>query len=367
MLKSLLWLWLCFPSTLLATVKIGLAGPFTGGYAAFGEQMINGATLAAEDINRHGGIHGEKIELIFADDACEPKQAVTAANRLANYNQVRAVIGHFCSSSTIPASDVYADEQILMITPASTNPMVTERGLKNVLRICGRDDQQGSVAAHFIKERLKSKKVAVLHDKDTYGKGLSDAMKNEAQRLGLEIVLYEGITRGEKDFNAVITKIKQSGAECLYFGGMHTEAGPLVRQLREQGIGIPFISGDGIVAQEFVNSAGGPRMVKKVYMTFGVNPLKLSASQNVVAAFREKHIEPEGYTLYAYAALQVIVEAMKHNPSRNGETLATWLESHPVDTVIGEKSWDSKGDLKTTDYVMYQWNNQGTYEEVKMP
>ncbi len=349
---------------LFSAIKIGLAGPFTGAYAAFGEQLWNGATLAAQQINQEGGINGQQIELIKADDACEPKQAITIANRLANYNKVNAVIGHFCSSSTIPASDVYADEQILMITPASTNPLVTQRGLKNVLRICGIDSQQGTIAAHFIKEKLKAKKLAVLHDKDTYGKGLSDAMKQEAEKLGVKIVLYEGITRGDKDFNAVITKIKQSEADCVYFGGMHGEAGPLVRQLREQENEIPFVSGDGIASQEFVISAGGPQMVRGVYMTFGADPRHLAASKAIVAAFHKEGIEPEGYTLYAYAALQVISEAMKQTKSTNGEILTVWLETHPVDTVIGKKSWDQKGDLKETDYVMYRWNSKGSYEPV---
>src|SRR5262249_32942158 len=162
-----------------------------------------------------------------------------------------------CSSSTMPASDIYAEAETLMITPASTNPNITERGLKIIFRMCGRADQQRNVAAAFIADKLKAKNVAVIHDKDTYGKGLAEAMKSDVAKRGIHSALYEGITRGEKDFNAVVTKVKETNADAVYFGGMHTEAGILVRQLREKGIKAPFISGDGIVSSDFVTSAGG--------------------------------------------------------------------------------------------------------------
>ena len=345
------------------TIKIGLAGPHSGPYAAFGDQLWHGATQAAADINTKGGINGKPIELIKADDACEPKQAVAVANRLVDYDDVDAVIGHFCSSSTIPASVVYNDANILMITPASTNPMVTDRGLESILRICGRDDQQGFIAADFIYNTLKARKVAVLHDKDTYGKGLADAMIAGLKAKGLEPVLYEGLTRGEKDFNAIITKLKEVKADALYFGGLHTEAGPLVRQLREQGSQIPFLSGDGIVSEEFVTSAGGPKMVKGVYMTFGADPRKMPEGAKVVKALRQEGFEPEGYTLYSYAALQAIQQAMTAVGSHDGDKLAQYLKTHSVATVMGPKAWDTKGDLQKTDYVMYVWDDKGSYHE----
>mgnify|MGYP003626032466 CR=1 FL=1 len=345
------------------TIKIGIAGPLSGAYAAFGEQLWRGAKQAAEDINQHGGVLGKSIELIQADDACEPKQAVSVANRIVDHEEVNAVIGHFCSSSTIPASEIYADADIIMITPASTNPTVTDRGLHNVFRTCGRDDQQGVVAASFIVDDLKAKNVAVIHDKDTYGKGLADAMQKQLKTLGGKVVLYEGLTRGEKDFNALITKLKQVKADALYFGGLHTEAGPLVRQLREQGSEIPFIAGDGIVSEDFVISAGGPKMVRNVFMTFGADPRKLSTGKKVVTQFRDNGYEPEGYTLYAYATLQIIAQAMNSAKSVEGENLAQWLKLNPVTTVMGEKSWNNKGDLKKSDYVMYYWDKSGKYFE----
>jgi branched-chain amino acid transport system substrate-binding protein len=346
------------------TIKIGVGGPHTGPYAAFGEQFWRGATQAAEDLNAAGGIDGKKIELVKGDDACEPKQAVAVANRMVDSDKVAAVVGHFCSSSTIPASEVYAESGILMMSPASTNPQVTERRIPTVFRNCGRDDQQGVVAANYIVKKLGAKKVAVVHDKDTYGQGLADAMRSHMATLGVKEVLYEGLTRGEKDFNALVTKIKATGADVVYFGGLHTEAGPLVRQMREQGLGAAFVSGDGIVSEDLVTSAGGAQFVKGVYHTFGRDPRNIPEGKGVIEKFRAAGYEPEGYTLYAYAALQSIAAAMAATDGTEGEALAKWLHGNPVDTVMGKKAWDDKGDLKETDYVMYQWDDKGKYAEV---
>ncbi|MBF0425250.1 MAG: branched-chain amino acid ABC transporter substrate-binding protein [Magnetococcales bacterium] len=346
-------------------IRIGVAGPLSGSYAAFGEQLWRGAEQAAKDINAAGGIHGRTIELIKADDACEPKQAVNVAHRLVDAEHVKAVIGHFCSSSTIPASVVYTEAGILGITPASTNPKVTERNLPTFFRTCGRDDQQGGAGAEFIVNHLKAKRVAVVHDKDTYGQGLADAMKARLHGLGVREVLYEGLTRGEKDFNALVTKIKSQLADVVYFGGLHAEAGVLVRQMREQGLQAPLISGDGIVSQEFVASAGGPRFVEGVFMTFGRDARKIYGGRHVVEAFRKVGYEPEGYTLYSYATLQAIAAAMRATRSEQGDVLAKWLHANTVETVMGPKAWDAKGDLKVTDYVMYRWTPDGKYQEVE--
>jgi branched-chain amino acid transport system substrate-binding protein len=345
-------------------VRIGVAGPFTGAYAAFGEQLIRGAQQAADDINAAGGVQHKKVRIVELDDACEPKQAVAVANRAIDHDHVHAMIGHFCSSSTIPASEVYADSDILMITPASTNPAVTDRGLQTVLRTCGRDDQQGSVAADFIMNHLHAKRVAVIHDKDTYGQGLADSMKDSMRKHGQNEVIYEGLTRGEKDFNALVTKLKATNVDAVYFGGLHTEAGPLVKQMREQGLSVPFISGDGIVTEEFVTAAGGKQFVSNVYMTFGADPRKIPSNKAVIEKFRSTGYEPEGYTLYAYTTMQVIANAMNATNSKSGKVLSNYLKQNTVDTIMGKESWDEKGDLKKSNFVMYAWKNDGTYSQL---
>ncbi|QAY90148.1 branched-chain amino acid ABC transporter substrate-binding protein [Pseudomonas sp. ACM7] len=348
-----------------ADVKIGVAGPMTGANAAFGEQYMKGAQAAADAVNAAGGVNGEKIVLVKGDDACEPKQAVTVAKDLTN-QKVAGVVGHFCSSSTIPASEIYDEAGIIAITPGSTNPAVTERGLGAMFRMCGRDDQQGIVAGDYIVDVLKGKKVVVLHDKDTYGQGLADATKAQLVKRGVTPVLYEGLTRGEKDFSAVVTKIRAAGADVVYFGGLHPEAGPLVRQLREQGLkDVKFMSDDGIVTDELVTTAGGPQNVDGVYMTFGADPRLLPDSKTVVDEFRKKGTEPEGYTLYAYASVQTLAAAFNGAKTNKGEDAAKWLKANKVQTVMGEKTWDAKGDLKVSDYVVYQWDKDGKYHQLE--
>jgi branched-chain amino acid transport system substrate-binding protein len=348
-----------------ADVKIGVAGPMTGANAAFGEQYMKGAQAAADAVNAAGGVNGEKIVLVKGDDACEPKQAVTVAKDLTN-QKVAGVVGHFCSSSTIPASEIYDEAGIIAITPGSTNPAVTERGLSAMFRMCGRDDQQGIVAGDYIVDVLKGKKVVVLHDKDTYGQGLADATKAQLEKRGVKPVLYEGLTRGEKDFSTIVTKIRGAGADVVYFGGLHPEAGPLVRQLREQGLkDVKFMSDDGIVTDELVTTAGGPQFVDGVLMTFGADPRMLPDSKTVVDEFRKKGTEPEGYTLYAYASVQALAAAFNGAKSNNGEKAAEWLKKNPVKTVMGEKTWDAKGDLKVSDYVVYQWDKDGKYHQLE--
>ncbi|MGO2354124.1 MAG: branched-chain amino acid ABC transporter substrate-binding protein [Marinomonas foliarum] len=339
-----------------ADVVIGVAGPHTGAYAAFGEQLWKGAEKAAMDINAAGGINGEMIKLVKADDACEPKQAVSVANRLVDSDEALAVVGHFCSSSSIPASRIYEEAGVLMVTPASTAPLLTDQGFPNVFRVCGRDDQQGDVAASYIVDVLKAKRVAIIHDKDTYGKGLADAMKSTLNAYGEKEVMYEGLTRGEKDFNALITKIRSVDADVVYFGGLHSEAGPLVRQLREQGSKAIFMSGDGIVSDEFVSVAGSPTYVEGVLNTFGADPTSYPAGKKVVGEFRASGYEPEGYTLYSYTAMQVAAAALANNdldPIKGAE----WLKNNATDTVMGKKQFDDKGDLVVSDYVMYEWQN----------
>ena len=349
-----------------ADVKIGVAGPMTGANASFGEQYMRGAQAAADAINASGGVNGEKIVLVKGDDACEPKQAVAVANRLTDQDKVVGVVGHFCSSSTIPASDVYADAGIIVMTPGSTNPVVTERGLKAMFRMCGRDDQQGIVAGDYIVDVLKGKRVAVINDKDTYGKGLADATSKQLTARGVKPVIEEGLTRGEKDFSALVTKIRSEKADVVYFGGLHPEAGPLVRQLREQGLkDVKFMSDDGIVTDELVTTAGGAQYVDGVYMTFGADPRMLPDSKAVVEKFRSSGYEPEGYTLYAYASVQALAAAFNGAKSNKGEDASTWLKANTVPTVMGKKNWDGKGDLKVSDYVVYQWEAQGKYHQLE--
>ena len=198
---------------LRSDISIATIGPMTGQYASFGAQMKAGAEQAVADINAAGGVNGKKLKLIVEDDACDPKQAVAAAGKLAA-EKVALVAGHFCSGSSIPASKVYAEEGIVQISPASTNPKLTdERAGPNVFRVCGRDDQQGQVAGAYMAENFKGKKIAILHDKTAYGKGLADETKKYMNKAGLKEAMYEAYTAGEKDYTALVSKMKQANID----------------------------------------------------------------------------------------------------------------------------------------------------------
>ncbi|MBI4251503.1 MAG: branched-chain amino acid ABC transporter substrate-binding protein, partial [Candidatus Tectomicrobia bacterium] len=219
------------------TIKIGVAGPLTGDQAAFGEMLKNGSLLAAEEWNAKGGVvlRGKKVkvELLWGDDRHDPREGVSIAHKFVNSGVV-GVVGHFNSSVSIPASTVYSEAGVVQITPASTNPKLTEQGFKTVFRACGRDDQQGEVAAEFIKNKLKAKNVAILHDKTTYGQGLADETRRFLGRLGVKPVFYSGIVQGDKDFTPVLTAAKQKNPDAVFFGGIHPEAILLVKQMRER-------------------------------------------------------------------------------------------------------------------------------------
>ncbi len=353
----------------LAQVKFGVTGPMTGPNAAFGAQIKNGSDQAIADINAAGGIMGQKISVEYGDDASDPKQGVSVANKFAG-NGVKFVVGPFNSGVTMPASEVYQENGIVQITPSATNPKVTERGMWNIFRTCGRDDQQGAVAAQYILKNMKGKKIAVVHDKTTYGQGLADEMKKAMNKGGMKEVMYEGVNVGEKDFSALVSKIKQSGADLVYWGGLHTEGGLIVRQMRDQGIKAPLMGGDGITTDEFA-SVGGPG-VEGTYMTYGPDATKNPAAKDVVAKFKAKNFNPEAYTLYSYAAVEIYKQAAEAAKSLDPKKVAEKMHSGmKFKTVLGDISYDKKGDLTKLDYVMYIWKKDAsgkiTYVEMDAP
>jgi branched-chain amino acid transport system substrate-binding protein len=357
---------LAFSGAASAQIKMAVTGPITGPNAAFGAQLVNGTTQAVEDINKAGGILGQKITLEQGDDVSDPKQGVSVANKFVG-DGVKFVIGPFNSGVTIPASDVYNENGILMITPSATNPNVTDRKLWDIFRTCGRDDQQGMLWAEYARDHLKGKKIAIVHDKTTYGKGLADAARENMHKFGIKEVLYDGVNTGEKDYSAIVSKIKESGAQYLMWGGLHTEGGLIIRQMRDQGMKTVMISGDGITDTEFAQ-IGGPG-VEGTLMSFGPDPRNNPAAKEVVAEFKAKNFDPEAYTLYSYAAVQIIKQAAEKAKSLDPKKVAAVMHSGvPFHTVIGDISYDKKGDRTTVDYVWYVWkkapDGKITYEQV---
>lgn len=344
--------------TASAQVKLAVGGPITGPSAATGAQMKNGVDQAAADINAAGGILGQKIIVSYGDDGSDPKQGVSVANKFAA-DGVKFVIGHYNSGVTMPSSEVYQENGILEITPASTNPTVTERKMWNIFRVCGRDDQQGAVAGEYIVKHFKGKKIAIVHDKTTYGKGLADETKKALSKGGMKGVLYEGVNTGEKDFSALVSKIKSSGADLIYWGGLYTEGGLIVRQMRDQGVKAPLMGGDGITSDEFA-SVGGPG-VEGTLMTYGPDPRNKPEAKKAVEEFRANKFEPEAYTLYSYAGVQIVKQAAEAAKSLDPKKVAEKMHSGMhFKTVLGDISYDKKGDITKLDYVMYIWKKDAS-------
>jgi branched-chain amino acid transport system substrate-binding protein len=343
------------------TIPIAIAGPVTGQYATMGAQMRNGGELAVADINEAGGVLGKQLSLSIGDDACDPKQAVAVANHLTGQG-VALVAGHYCSGSSIPASKVYADNDVVQISPASTNPAFTDdRAGPNIYRVCGRDDQQGGVAGKYLATHFADKNIAIIHDKTAYGKGLADETKKALNAAGKQETMYEAITAGEKDYSALVSKLKQANIDVLYLGGYHTEAGLIVRQMRDQGMNTILMGGDALVTQEYWSITGPAG--EGTLMTFSPDPRKNPAAADVVKRFKEKGIEPEGYVLYTYAAIQAWKQAVEKAASVASADVVKALNDTEFDTVIGKFKFNEKGDPNLPPYAVYRWSN-GSYEEI---
>lgn len=347
-----------------ADILIGVAGPMTGDYAAFGMQFQRGAEAAVADINANGGVLGQKVVLTVGDDACDPKQATAVANDFVGKGVV-FVAGHFCSGSTIPASSVYGEEGILEITPSSTNPAVTEglfqKGVTTIFRACGRDDQQGKVAGEYVAAHFMGKAVAVIHDKSTGGKGYADVAVATMEGLGLKPTLYEGYTAGEQDFTALVSRLKAAKIEAIVVGGYYTEAALILRQASEQGYKPQMIGPDSFNTQEIVTIAGDA--ANGVMFTNNPDPRLNPAAKPAADRIRATGYEPEGYTLTTYAAVQLWAMAANEAGSIEADRVAAALRAHPWETIIGTLEYDEKGDLKVAPYVWYQFKD-GTYAQM---
>jgi branched-chain amino acid transport system substrate-binding protein len=345
-----------------AQVRLGVGGPMTGGSAAFGAQLKNGVEQAVEDINAAGGILGQKIVLSIGDDRADPKEGVSTANKFVA-DGVKFVVGHFNSGVTMPASEIYQENGIVEITPAATNPNVTERKMWNIFRVCGRDDQQGGLAGAMIAEKFAGKHVAIIHDKTTYGQGLAEETRKAINAKGLKEVMFEGVNKDDKDFTALVSKLKAVNPDLVYWGGLHDTGGLILRQMRDQGLKAPMMGGDGMADDEFAAIAGPGS--EGTLMTFSPDPRLNPDNKQIVDLFRQKRgFEPQSYTLYSYAAVQIFKQAAEEAKSLDTKKVAEVMHSGKAfKTVLGEVSFDQKGDVtgysvggKTKDrYVLYTW------------
>ncbi|NVZ18045.1 branched-chain amino acid ABC transporter substrate-binding protein [Pseudomonas costantinii] len=336
------------------TIKIGIAGPKTGPVTQYGDMQFMGAKQAIADINAKGGVDGKMLEAKEYDDACDPKQAVAVANKVVN-DGVKFVVGHLCSSSTQPASDIYEDEGVIMITPAATSPEITARGYKLVFRTIGLDSAQGPAAGNYIADHVKPKVVAVIHDKQQYGEGIATAVKQTLEKKGVKVALFEGINAGDKDFGSLIQKLKQANVDFVYYGGYHPELGLILRQAKEKGVNAKFMGPEGVGNDSISQIAQGASegLLVTLPKSFDTDP----ANKAIVEEFAKNKQDPTGpFVFPAYSAVEVIAGGIAAAKSEDTAKVAAAIHAGTFKTPTGDLSFDAKGDLKDFKFVVYEWH-----------
>lgn len=349
-------------AALADNLKIALAGPVTGDVAQYGDMQMSGAKMAVEQINKQGGVNGMMLEAVVFDDACDPKQAVAVANKIVNEG-FKFVVGHLCSGSTQPASDVYEDEGVLVITPASTSPDITTRGLKMIFRTIGLDSHQGPTAGRYIADVIKPKAVAIIHDKQQYGEGIATAVKGTLEGKGVNVAMFEGISKGDKDFSALIAKMQKAGVDFVYYGGYHPELGLILRQSADKGLKVRFMGPEGVGNADISTIAG--EASEGLLVTLPPAFDKRPENADLVKAFQAKGEDPSGaFVMTSYAAVQVIADAVKGAGTTDTMMLQEYLRKNTFKTPMGEIAFDEKGDLKSFDFEIYNWHADGTKSTV---
>lgn len=346
------------------SIKIGVAGAHSGDLASYGLPTVKAAELVIGDINAKGGINGTKVELLVEDDVCKPEVATNTATKLVSEG-VNVVIGHICSGATKAALPIYKGANVIVMSPSATNPELTQSGeYPNFYRTIASDDAQARTEVDFAINKLGLKKIAVIHDKGDYGKGLAEFAKKFIEQSGkADVVLFEGVTPGAVDYSAVVQKIKRSGADGVIFGGYHPEASKIVGQMRKKRMKTVFISDDGVKDDTFIKVAG--KNAEGVYAT---GPADVS-SNPITKEYREKHMkvygsEPGAFFDNAVAAALALTNALAKAGSTDSAAIAKVLHTDDVATPFGKIHFDEKGDATGVGFSMYQVKN-GQYVQVK--
>lgn len=346
------------------TIKIGVAGPYTGDLAAYGIPTREAAEMIATQVNAAGGVLGMQIKLLPLDDQCKPEIATNVATKLVSEG-VNLVIGHVCSGATKAALGIYKEANIITISPSATNPPLTKSGeYPNFYRTIAPDDDQGRIATDFVTRKLGAKKIAILHDKGDYGKGFADFSRQFIEAGGMaEVVLFEGITPGAMDYSAVVQKIRRDGADAVIFGGYHPEASKLVSQMNKKRMKIPFVGPDGVMGDGFLDIAGAD--AEGVYATGPMDVSAYAANQKARADYTGKYgKEPGTFFDQGYAAMQAVLNAIKVSGGTEYAGLEKALKSSYVDTAVGKIRFDAKGDAEGVGFSVFQVQG-GKFVELK--
>ncbi len=346
------------------TIKLGVAGPHSGDLASYGIPTVRAAEIIVKKVNAKGGVMGKQVELLVEDDVCKPEIATNTATKLVSEG-ADVVLGHICSGATKAALGIYKGAKKIAMSPSATNPALTQSGdYPNFYRTIASDDAQAQLEVDFALNNLKAKKIAVLHDKGDYGKGLAEFAKSYLEKdPRATVVLYEGVTPGAMDYSAVVQKIKQSGADAVIFGGYHPEASKIVSQMRKKKMKTAFVSDDGVKDDTFIKVAG--QYAEGVYATgpkdLSSNPMYKEAVEEHRKAYGE---DPGAFYPQAYAATLALLNAIEKAGSTDYDALRKALQTNDVETPLGKIRFDEKGDATGVGFSVYVVKN-GKYVEVK--
>ena len=335
-----------------APLTVGVLAPISGSSAADGNDIVKGVKTAVEVVKSEGGIPGfDAIEVEVQDSACDPRQAVAGANKLVN-SKVAGVVGAYCSSATIPASEVLNEEKIVMITPASTNPKVTERGFKYMFRMCGLDSQQSIAAVKFMKDQLKAKTVYILDDKTTYSQGLAEGVAEEAKKNGLNVVATEHVNEGDMDYSAVLTKVKEANPDVFYMSLQNSSAGiRMIKQFRQMGIKSAVLSQDAVYHPNFIKEA--PEQSQGVYFTFGYADKNAPVYKKFLEKYTAMNGEPGAYSAYAFDSAYALLSAIKDAKSTDADKIRAELMKMKLPGASKVIRFEENGD-SGSNYVIYK-------------
>lgn len=347
----------CGIATAQTEIKVGIASPLTGSVALPGEQQEVGAQKAIEHLNNKGGLLGQKIVAISLDDACEARQAKAVARQMVSEGVV-FVVGHACSACSLAVSKIYEKAGIIMISPASTNPKVTDEGGPNVFRVIGRDDRQGMIAGDYLADHHSTSNIAIIHDGDAYGLGLAEFTKRQLNKRGVTEVMFDSYKRDQKDYKSLINKLVNKKIDVLYIGGFMEDIGIIARQAKKELPNLRLFSADTLVGVHYLFIAGAAGV--GTYFTFGPDLRLKPEAQDVAAAIREEDAyEPEGFTLYAYGAVQAWAQAVKQAGSLKPRAVIKALREGSFDTVLGKIGFDEKGDVTgVSTFVWYVFGKE---------
>jgi len=355
------------PASDSSTIRIAAVAPTTGAQAETGQDLLNGIKMAVDERNAKGGLLGKKVELVIFDDAADPKEAVSIAHKITSDPTIVGVVGHMNSGTTKPATPIYNQAGLPVVIPASTNPEITTQGFNNLFRIPPTDLDQGTDVAKYALNQLGKKRFAIIHDSTAYGQPLSEVVRKTVQDAGGQVVAFEGISEGDRDFRAVLTKIKTANPEVLFFGGIYNEGGLIAKQAKELGLDVPFLAADGTYSEKFVQLAG-PAAEGAIISFTAPDESVNESTRNFANKFRQQYGGIKAFAPLGYDAANVLMSGIERAGKTDGAAIIATLHSPDFSYtgVTGESRFDSTGNNSRRSVYFFTVKN-GKFNPVLQP